>query len=239
MGVELWPSVDVVIFTVVDGALKVLLTRRSESSSAFPGQWSLPGGALKKYVDEVDTLEEAAALELKRKTGAEAPYLEQLETFGGRARDPRSWTVTVAYFALLPHDQIHLEAGKGTEDVMLWDVTSKGVKAKLAFDHKDILISAVNRLRSKLEYTAIAGYLLGKTFTLPQLKSVYESILGESIPEMSFRRAVSNSDALVKTNKKECVPGRRPTTLYRFKKGAKDVLFFPKSMVYGKGKGGR
>ncbi len=223
---QIWAEVDIAVFTVRDNQLHLLLVKRPEDSSAFPGVWALPGGALTKYLGEAGSSREAAMLELRAKTGAEAPYLEQLGTFDGKDRDPRGWTVSIVYFALIPYDRVSLKA-----EARWWPVKGHGVGTKLAFDHAEILQTAVQRLRSKLEYTAIAGHLLGEEFTLPQLKAVYDIILDEEVPEMSFRRNAERSGVLEETGGLEESKGHRRAKLYRFTRDARTALFFPRSLV--------
>jgi len=224
---ELWPEVDVIVFTVADDQLKVLLVKRPGSSAAFPNAWALPGGSMRKHIEVAATLEAVAMRELAAKTGAEAPYLEQLGTFGGQTRDPRSWTISVAYFALIPYDKVQLKP-----EARWWPVHGEAVGTQLAFDHGEILAAAITRLRSKLEYSAIAGHLLGEEFTLPHLQKVYEIILGERLNKQSFRRNVARAGVLEATGRLEESRGHRRAELYRFTKDARSVLFFPRSIVY-------
>ena len=94
-------TVDVVIFTVRVDALHVLLVRRpGGDDEPFPGSWALPGGFVD--IERDRDLEACAMRKLKEKTGVVSPYLEQLGSWGSAGRDPRGWSATHAYFALLP-----------------------------------------------------------------------------------------------------------------------------------------
>src|SRR5688572_28954991 len=148
-------TVDVAVFTVADEALQVLLVQRPQRvGEPFPGLWALPGG----FVDvERDADLEACALrKLREKTGVSTPYLEQLGSWGSARRDPRGWSATHAYFALVPHETAR--AGANAADVRWFPVTGTGVRTRLAFDHAEILAAAIARLRGKVEYTSLPAF---------------------------------------------------------------------------------
>ena len=182
-------TVDVVIFTLIDEALNVLLMQRpSQSGEPFPGQWALPGGFVDVAHD--DDLRACALRKLQEKTAVSSPYLEQLGSWGGRYRDPRGWSATHAYFALLPQKQLKLNKGANAVDVRWFPVPGNGVvqaSEGLAFDHDNILATAIERLRSKVEYTSLPAFLLDEPFTLPQLQRAYEIVLGRSVDKSAFR----------------------------------------------------
>lgn len=187
-------SVDIIIFTVVDATLKVLMTKRpslvEKPDEPFPKFYCLPGGYVHVGIDM--SLQDTALRKLRDKTGYDAynlsPYLEQLASWGSAERDPRGWSVTQAYFALLPAviqpEQIWLEA-------------DTACKQTLAFDHNDILQTAINRLRKKVEYTSLPAYLLTEPFTLPQLQHTYEVILNRKLDKSAFRKRMLDSSLLV------------------------------------------
>ena len=178
-------TVDVVIFTVLDGQLQVLLVRRPDGpDEPFPNAWALPGGFVDVRQD--DSLEGCARRKLLDKTGVSSPYLEQLGSWGGKSRDPRGWSATHAYFALLPADSVQLkqEEGKAAQ----WHPVNELPPGQpLAFDHAGILQAALERLRSKVEYTSLPAFLLPEPFTLPQLQKVYEIVLGRPVDKSGFR----------------------------------------------------
>jgi 8-oxo-dGTP diphosphatase len=118
---------------------------------------------------------------LRDKTGIVSPYLEQLATFSGRGRDPRGWSISVAYYALVPPAVIERA---GHPEVLLMPIDRiQG----LPFDHRQIVEAAVERMRNKSSYSSLPVYLCGESFTLPQLQSVYEALLGELLNKVSFR----------------------------------------------------
>lgn len=188
-------TVDVVIFTVLDGALRVLLVQRPQSAGEpFPGRWALPGG----YVDVARdaTLLACARRKLKEKTGVTSPYLEQLGSWGGRDRDPRGWSATHVYFALVPAEDLRPVKGGNAADIAWAAVDDALGQRLLAFDHAELLEAAVSRLRSKVEYTSLPAYLLPEPFTLPQLQRTYEVILGRPVDKSGFRTRTLAADFL-------------------------------------------
>lgn len=214
-------TVDVVILTLRSDQLQVLLMKRGEDP--FRGAWALPGGYV--HPEEDADLDAAARRILLAKAGIKTPYLEQLQGFGDARRDPRGWTVTFAYFALIASETLLLKHGANAEDVAWWDVSGRRVKAPLAFDHADILAAAVTRLRNKVEYTSLPVHLLPPKFTLSDLQRVYEQILGRRMDKSAFRKRMAEADFL------EPVPGEmrfashRPAQLYRIKRGLATIFF--------------
>lgn len=216
-------TVDLVIFTVRDERLQVLLVKRAEHPRK--GWWALPGGFLDLRLD--DSIDACAVRKLVEKTGVHAPYLEQLKTYGSRDRDPRGWTATSIYFALMASDSVRLG---GNQEAVRWvPVRGDGVSFDLAFDHARILADAVERLRSKLEYTHIAVHLLPEEFTLPELQRTYEIILQQPLDKSSFRRRVAQADMLEEISGKLRDGSGRPARLYRFRDYGRRT-FFPRSI---------
>lgn len=224
--------VDIVIFTVQDDKLKVLLIKRGEHP--YKDMWALPGGAIRlgdsgdNIVDE--TLESAALRELKEETGITPPYLEQLRSYGSATRDPREWTLSVAYYALVGPDSTALAAGTDAAEAKWWTVNGRSVNTKLAFDHKTIITDAVDRLRAKVEYSSAPVHLLPKQFTLGELKRVYELLLDEEISKAPFNRRVKAA-GIVEPVEGATKKKTRPAQLYRFVKKQKGKLFFPRDLV--------
>src|SRR3989344_901014 len=127
-------TVDTVIFTIDEGRLKVLLTKRAKPP--FVGKWALPGGFL--FLEE--TTAKAAMRILKEKSGVEAVYLEQLYTFDDLGRDPRGHILTVAYFALINAAKIKFNPSAGAEVSGFFDVKKL---PSPAFDHSKIIAYAL------------------------------------------------------------------------------------------------
>ena len=186
-------TVDLAIFTVLDDALKVLLVQRPQGGGEpFPGRWALPGG----FVDVARDADLAACARrtLQAKTGVASPYLEQLGSWGGAARDPRGWSATHVYLALMPAEGVVLQRGGNAADVRWFD--ADGRLPALAFDHDEILRAALERLRGKVEYTSLPAFLLAEPFTLPQLQRIYEIVLGRPVDKSGFRTRMLAADLL-------------------------------------------
>ena len=205
-------SVDVVIFTLKDEQLQVLLVQRAEHPHF--GQWALPGGFIR--LNEDDSLEQTAARKLYEKTQVNSPYLEQLQTVGNRQRDPRGWSVTVVYFALIASENVFLQPGSGTSDVA-WQPLTNTARPTLAFDHETLLEAAVCRLRSKVEYTNLPLHLLPKMFTLSDLQQVFELVLDRKIDKSAFRRRIREANLLDVVMGKKRLGSNRPAQLYQAK----------------------
>ncbi len=215
-------TVDVVIFTVLNGQLQVLLVKRPDGpDEPCPGAWALPGGFVDVDMDE--SLEACARRKLLYKTGVDSPYLEQLGSWGGKTRDPRGWSATHAYFALLPVDSVQL-AQDAARPVKWLAVDEMPGARRLAFDHHDILQAALERLRNKVEYTTLPAFLLPEPFTLPQLQKVYEVVLGRPIDKSGFRTRALAADFLQEAGFLD-VGSPRPAMGYRLKQRVAAVVF--------------
>jgi 8-oxo-dGTP diphosphatase len=213
-------SVDTVIFTVIDNYLHVLTIKRSEHP--FKDTWSLVGG----YIDTKSDpdLETTAKRKLLEKTGVSTPYLEQFGAVGNLSRDPRGWSVTTVYFALIPNNDIQLQAGSSASEIKWSKVIEGRVEDELAFDHAELLFQCMERLRSKVLYTSLPVHLLQKDFTLGELQKIYEVILGASIDHKSFRRRMLSSEILADSNKMRH-EGKRPAKLYHLKESHRAHYF--------------
>jgi 8-oxo-dGTP diphosphatase len=208
-------TVDVVLLTLGNDGLSVALLKREREP--YKGVAALPGGYI--HADEDMNGYDAAMRVLKSKTGIDAPYLEQLATFSGAARDPRGWSVSLAYYALVPHAVI---AAAGHPDVKLIPVDRLHT---LPFDHTSIVATAVERLRSKSQYSSLPCFLVGELFTLPQLQRVYEALMGEPLNKVSFRRKMAEMDVLdAVEGQTDASSPSRPAQLYRLRPEYRDQL---------------
>lgn len=212
-------TVDMAIFAVEDSELKVLLIQRGEHP--FKNRWALPGGFCDLTNDA--TLDATANRKLFEKTGIKSPYLEQVETIGNATRDPRGWSITLLYFALIDFETLDLSLQ--TQDAQ-WLAFSDALKLELAFDHKALLQKAINRLRNKTRYTALPVSLMPDIFTLTELQSMFELILGGPLQKKSFRRRMEASGLLVETGKMRPT-ARRPAALYKRSKSFEEDHIFP------------
>ena len=206
-------TVDVVILTMAEGTLHVLLVRRGEAP--FEGMWAIPGG----FKRPTETLDEAAKRELAEETGVDAAsLLAQFGAYGDPERDPRMNVVTVAYLAVV-RDVGAVVAGTDAADAALVPVSDVlNGKLGLAFDHLRIVRDAIERVRVELEVTGIATAFVGATFTLAELRAVYEAVWGVQLDAANFRRSVVAEDGWVIPTGRRARPGPaggRPAELFR------------------------
>jgi 8-oxo-dGTP diphosphatase len=206
-------TVDVVILTMSFGKLHVLLVRRGEEP--FKGMWAIPGG----FKRPTETLDEAAKRELVEETGVDGTkVLTQFGAYGDPQRDPRLNVVTVAYLAVL-RDVGAVMAGSDAAEAALVPVTEAiNERIDLAFDHLRILRDAVDRARLELEVSSIATAFVGTTFTLAELRAVYEAIWGVQLDAANFRRSITSEVGWVIPTGRRARPGSaggRPPELYR------------------------
>ncbi|MBA3944710.1 MAG: NUDIX hydrolase [Herpetosiphonaceae bacterium] len=214
-------TVDVVILTLINEALHVLLLQRRHWP--YAGQWAIPGG----FVGIDESLEDAAQRELQEETGIQAVYLEQLYTFGSPQRDPRTRVISVAYFALVRADR-HQPSTSDEATAVRWFPIDQ-LPEPLAFDHRVIVQAAVNRLRSKLEYTTLAFQLLPEEFTLAELYETYGQLFGDrrrgddgaagewaGLDKRNFYRKITDAGILHDTGRFREGRGR-PAKLYTFR----------------------
>lgn len=202
-------TVDIALFTVTEGALRVLLVRRGNDPQ--PGAWALPGGILKP--DEDDSLDHAARRVLSSKTHVDIPYLEQVTTVSGPARDPRGWSISTLYYALLPGDQVPAVAGDAV-DAVQWCLAHQP-PGPLAFDHAALLDAAVQVLRERIRHGALPLHLLPARFTLTDVQRACEAVLGHALDKGAFRRQLKDVDALVPLEGEFLRGPQRPAQLYR------------------------
>ena len=204
-------TVDLVVLTVRDGALKVLTVKRREAP--FKGRWALPGG----FVRPNENLEQAALRELAEEAGLnpDSVHLEQLATYGEPDRDPRMRTVTVAYLALAP-DLPAPEPGGDALAAEWRTVDHRGQsKTAPAFDHDTILRDGVERARAKLEYTPLAASFCGPVFTVADLRHVYEIVWGTRLDPRNFHRKVTGTPQFLVPVRRTRREVGRPAELYR------------------------
>ncbi len=212
-------AVDLAIFTVDEGVLKVLLVERAQEP--FLESWALPGG----FVLEDESVEDAARRELTEETGlADAGHLEQLRTYGDPDRDPRMRVVSIAHVALLADPPAPIGGGDANA-ARYWPVDDLALPGRrrrdalpLAFDHGRIVDDARERVRSKLEYTTLGATFVGKRFTLADLRRVYGAVWG-NVPDLAnFRRKVLSTPGFVEPiegSRHGEAGGGRPAQLYR------------------------
>jgi 8-oxo-dGTP diphosphatase len=208
--------VDSVVFQLVNDELLVLLIKRTQEP--FLGVWALPGG----YCAAGETTHHAMSRVLKAKAGIAEDKLrlvEQLYTFDTVARDPRGHAVSVTYMGL--GKDIEPSAAKGTQAPQFFPVKDL---PELAYDHKEIIKYAHDRLCAKLTYTNAIFALLPANFTLSQLQSAYEAVLLRELDKRNFRKKFLSLDLIKETDKWFREGAHRPARLYTFKKQTLDSL---------------
>ena len=201
-------TVDIVGFAIEHGVLQILLIKRKYDP--FRSSWALPGGFLAETDKRID---DAAYRELVEETNVSEVFLEQLYTFGDVGRDPRGRVVTVAYLALLRTTEVRLEAGTDASGVAWWPINEL---PSLAFDHKDIIALAHQRLQYKIEYSPAAFSLLPSKFTLRELQDVYEVILEREIDNRNFRKKFLSTGCVEELDEMTQEVSHRPARLYQF-----------------------
>lgn len=212
-------TVDLAILTVRENLLQVLVIERG--NEPFSGQDALPGG----HVRPTEDLEGAAIRELAEEAGLDgrALHLEQLASYGAIDRDPRGRVISVAFLAIAPNLPIPT-AGTDARSARWAPVA--GVHDKLAFDHAEILDDAIERARTRLELTTLAAAFCDETFTIGDLRKVYEVVWGVPLDPRNFNRKVTHTEGFIqKTGTKRVPETGRPAELYR--RGPAETLYPP------------
>lgn len=213
-------SVDCVLLTLENNLLKVLLIKREHEP--FKNNWTLCGGYIDPLLDKDDFA--CANRILFKKTGVEVNYLEQLKTFASATRDPRDWSMSITWYALVNADSLrnmikaHSTKEPSNHAIKEMDLFDVDNLPTLGFDHNEIVQCAVNRVRNKSLYSSLVGYLLNKEFTLAELQSAYEAVLKEKINTSVFRRKLQEFDFVEEVPNKLIRKGaNRPAQVYQLK----------------------
>jgi 8-oxo-dGTP diphosphatase len=196
--------VDVVLLTLKEDILHVALHRRKEEP--FQDTLALPGGYV--HVNEDQDVTDTAKRIFHNKCGIAPTYIEQLFTFSGSARDPRGWSVSIAFYGLALLEDL---TAQGSELVLVPADQPKS----LPFDHNQILDLAIRRLRQKSSYSSLPLYLLPKEFSLTEMQAVYEQVIGHSLDRLSFRRKVEALGFIEPVAGAFREGAHRPAQLYR------------------------
>ncbi|WP_299530153.1 NUDIX domain-containing protein [Ulvibacterium sp.] len=201
-------AVDCIIFGFDTDQLEVLLVHRGFEPEKE--RWSLMGG----FVRNEEDLDEAANRVLRNLSGLNNVYMEQVRTFGKANRDPYERVVSTTYSALILKKDYKAEFIKEyrAEWFPIHDLPD------LIFDHKDMVVSALQRLQRRVRSVPIGFNLLPGKFTLPQLQKLYEGILGEKIDKRNFRKKLGTMDFLVRLDEKDRSQSKKGAFLYRFDK---------------------
>ena len=199
-------SIDCVIFGYDEKELKVLLIK--SDLEEFAGLYSLLGDLIRTDED----LDTASYRILKERTGMDDVYLEQVHTFGSIERHPSGRVITIAYYSLLDikHHEMNL-----SHNELHWH-SVKDIK-KLAFDHKTILDTCLNRLRHQVIEQPVVFNLLPEKFSLRELQELYQAILDLELDRRNFRKKIAIKDWLIDLNEMENDVPHRPGKLYKLK----------------------
>lgn len=209
-------AVDLAILTVVEAQLRVLLVDRSDDVGRG---WAIPGGFV--WIDQ--SLEQTVERVLSEKVGLPSIHFEQLASYGAVDRDPRGRVISIVYLALCPPKVL---AGKKLAAIQVdWKgetggparASIDGNEVTFAFDHADILGDVIKRLRGKLDYSRIGYALLPDRFTLRDLQTVHEAILGRDLKKPPFRRKILDRGVIAPTGEFESGGAYRPAELYQVK----------------------
>jgi len=205
-------AVDAIVFgySKSEGVAVLLIQRKYPP---FQNEWAIPGG----FVLEEESLEQAVQRELLEETGISVNYLEQLYTFGAPDRDPRRRVISVAYFALVKSSQFQkLKASTDAENAQWFNIKEL---PKLAFDHKEILAMAIERLRAKIRYQPIGFELLDRKFPFSDLEKLYAAILDREIDRRNFSKKIMALGILDELDEYARAEGAgRPGKMFQFNK---------------------
>ncbi len=210
------PQVKVAVDAIVFGysnneGVSVLLIKRKYPP--FKNSWAIPGG----FILEDESLEEAVQRELLEETGIKVNYLEQLYSFGEPKRDPRQRIISIAYFALVKSSLFQqLKASTDAEEAQWFSINKL---PQLAFDHKQILHVAIERVRAKIRYQPIGFELLDKKFPFADLEKLYVALLDRGIDRRNFTKKILSLGLLEDTGELAPPSGAgRPSKIYQFNK---------------------
>ncbi len=206
-------TTDCVIFGFDGERLQVLLIERG--IEPFKGRWAFPGGFIK--MDE--TAEEGALRELKEETGMENAFIQQFHTFSNPLRDPRERVITIAFYAL-----VRIQEVKGGDDAASARWFPLDEIPALAFDHDHMLRMATQRLRQEIHFHPIGFELLPEKFTLRELQSLYEAILGITFDRRNFAKKMLHLEILNELNETVWPTPKREAKLFSFNAGKYEEL---------------
>ncbi|MEM6344157.1 MAG: NUDIX domain-containing protein [Bacteroidota bacterium] len=227
-------SIDCVVFAFQDGKLKVLLSQFGKNGLAV-----LAGG----FIGKEEDIDEAANRILEERTGLTDIFLQQFQAFGlaerrfeleilpelqkfGIPEDSAEWMmkrfITIGYYALVRAEETNPVPGPLTQTLIWSDIDDLPI---MAMDHANIIDSARKLLAKEIGYQPVAQRLMPKNFTIPELQTLYETILGRSIDRGNFRKKVLKASILEKLDKQKTGGAHRAPQLYRFHPDHSDESF--------------
>lgn len=209
--------VELAVLGVIGGELRVLLARRTEAPHA--GQWALPGGALRIDLDL--SLEAAAQRIARERLGVNMPFVRQLCAIGGPERDPERspWALSIVYRALVRVDTLELAAGKRVSSLAWRPADATANDSRLAFDHAELVSRAIAATRDEVRELELPVGVVPEHFTLGELQSLCEWVLGERLDKSSFRRRLADRDLVEPVEGAMRTGPNRPAQVYRLRNG--------------------
>lgn len=218
-------TIDIILMTLIDNVPHVMLSKRGKEP--FKDKFSLIGGFI--FTDKDKAIEDTFKRVVKNKIGVENIYFEQLETIGSATRDPRGWSISISFVSLLPSElALKIKPHESVSEVE-WVSILDIEKLDLAFDHKDIINSGFQRIKTKINYSTLPIYLLPEFFTITQLQEVYEAFLGVKIDKSGFRKKIKDIPFLKETNE-VTKKNHRPAKLYTAKEEV-NVEYFRSNII--------
>lgn len=197
------------LFTVRDGEVKVLLIQRS--NKPYTDKWALVSGAVYNNED----CETAVKREMLEKTGISGIYVEQFHTFSNPNRSPLMRMIGVGYIGIVNSENMKIKKKtEKTQDSEWFNL--RDVPTELAYDHREILLEAIDTMKHKIMRSTVVKDLLPKYFTLPELQKVYEIILDKKFDRRNFRKKFLQLGLIENTGLTQDVKGHRPANLYKF-----------------------
>ena len=206
---------EVVVLGLVKGELQVLLARRA--SEPCKGRWALPGGVLRIDLDA--SLDAAAARVAQERLGVHLPFMRQLGAVGGPGRDPARapWSLSVVYRALVDAEGLDVAAGKRIE-ALAWRPADEAAKdRKLAFDHAALIDQAVQAMHAEIGALDLPRGFIPERFTLSELQSLCEQLLGVRLDKSSFRRRLADRDLVEPVDGEVRTGPNRPAQIFRLR----------------------
>lgn len=221
-------SIDCVIFGYHQQKLKILLLK-------WKGQngWGLPGGFIRRR----EPISQACYRILQEKTSLDNLFLQQFHVFGdspyrvqersadefvekyGLEVEPYNWlfqrTLALGYFALVDYSMVIVKTDFFTEDYQWCDVD---VIPELLFDQNEQVEKALQTLRLQIYHQPIVYNLLPEKFTLPEIHSLYQTILGKELDIRNFAKKLITLGLIRKLGERRSIGAHRSPFLYQFDK---------------------
>jgi ADP-ribose pyrophosphatase YjhB (NUDIX family) len=221
-------SIDSVIFGYYNQQLKILLLKWKGYDS-----WGLPGGFVKRR----EPLSKAAHRILEERTGINNLFLQQFHLFGDspyrvKERSPKEFTerfglevtednwlfertLSIGYFALVDYSKVSVNTDFFTSDYTWWDVNDV---PELLFDQSEVVEKALLTLRLQIYHQPIGYNLLPEKFTLPEIHTLYETILGKELDQRNFSKKLLTLGLIKKLEERRNIGPHRAPYLYQFEK---------------------